>query len=55
MVEFSLKFFTVKILCSRQKIGVDSLLDNQIPLCNEYEFCHLDRFSLTIDLIVKGK
>ena len=47
---------TMKILSSRQKKGVDSLLDCQIPLYNAYEFCYLDRFSfMMIDLIVKGK
>ena len=36
-----IKVSTVKILCSRQKKDVDSLLDSQISLYNEYEFCHL--------------
>ena len=48
-----IKVSTVKILCSRQKRDADCLLDSQIPLYNEYEFCHLDRFSfMTIDLMV---
>ena len=50
-----IKVPTVKVLCSRQKKGVISLLDSQIPLYNECKFCHLDRFSLmTIDLMVNG-
>ena len=48
-----IKVSTVKILCSRQKRDADCLLDSQIPLYNEYKFCHLDRFSfMTIDLMV---
>ena len=50
-----IKVSTVKILCSRQKRDADCLLDSQIPLYNECEFCHLDRFSfLMIDLMVNG-
>ena len=50
-----IKVSTVKILCSRQKRDADCLLDSQMPLYNEYEFCLMDWFSfMTIDMMVNG-
>ena len=39
-------------LCSRQKGNVDSVLDSQLSLSNEYEFCLLYEWLYNINILM---